>query len=297
MFRKGGVLLSVVIGLCLPLTLLAAAEVRTDAPRLTAAQILDKHFAARGGAHAWQAVQTMSWTGKMEAGTSDSSARSAAYLRNQWSRGAKLAHAVLADAKKGATPQTQTAAQQVQLPFVFELKRPGKSRVELEFAGKTAVQVYDGRSGWMLRPYLNRNDWEPFTAEQAQAQASLPELDGPLFDSAAKGTKVELEGVEPVDGHSAYKLKLTLKSGDVRHVWVDAHSFLDVKVEGTPRRMDGRMRAVWVYQRDFRSVQGLMVPFLLQTTVEGYREAHDMVVDKVAVNPKLDDALFEKPKA
>lgn len=298
MSSKGGVLLSMVVGAWLPLTLMAATVVKTDAPRLTATQILEKHFAARGGTHAWEAVQTMSWTGKMEAGVADSAARSAAYVQNQFRRGGKLAHATKAATQKGpeAGP-AEAAAQQVQLPFVFELKRPGKSRVELEFAGKTAVQVYDGKSGWMLRPYLNRTDWEPFTAEQAQAQASVPELEGPLFDSAAKGTKVEMEGVEQVDGRSAYNLKLTLKNGDVRHVWIDAHSFLDVKVEGTPRRLDGKMRAVWVYQRDFRSVQGLMVPFALDTAVEGYRGEHKMVIDKVAVNPKLDDALFERPKA
>ena len=40
-----------------------------------------------------------------------------------------------------------------------------------------------------------------------------------------------------------------------------------------------------------------MVPFVLVTTVDGYKESHSMVMDKVEVNPKLDDALFAKPKA
>jgi len=68
------------------------------------------------------------------------------------------------------------------------MKRPGKSRVEIEFAGKTAVQVYDGTNGWKLRPYLNRNDVEPFTAEEAKSEAGKT-LDGPLVDYAAKGTR------------------------------------------------------------------------------------------------------------
>ena len=105
-----------------------------------------------------------------------------------------------------------------------------------------------------------------------------------------------LEAVEPVDGHDAYKLKLTLANGDVQHVWIDTKSHLDVKVEGTPRRMDGKMRTVWVYQRDFRRVDGVMVPFAFETVVDGYPNTHKMVIEKVAVNPKLDNALFVKPK-
>jgi hypothetical protein len=59
--------------------------------------------------------------------------------------------------------------------------------------------------------------------------------------------------------------------------------------------MDGRMRDVWVYQRDFRPVQGVQMPFLLETAVDGYPGSDKMVIEKVAVNPKLDDALFTKP--
>ena len=145
-------------------------------------------------------------------------------------------------------------------------------------------------------PDWHRDDWEPFSPEQVKLQANEPGLDGLLLDSASRGTKVEYESVEAVEGHPAYKLKLTLKSGDVRHVWIDAQSFLDVKFEGTPRRMDGHMRSVWVYQRDFRSVEGVKVPFQLETAIDGY-PPHKMVIEKVALNPRLDDSRFLKPKA
>ena len=61
--------------------------------------------------------------------------------------------------------------------------------------------------------------------------------------------------------------------------------------------MDGKMRTVWVYQREFRSVQGVLIPFLLETVVDGYHETHKMIIEKAVVNPKLDDNLFAKPKA
>jgi hypothetical protein len=190
----------------------------------------------------------------------------------------------------------EPAQQQVQLPFRLEMKRPRKSRLEIDFAGKTAVQVYDGQNGWKLRPYLNRDDVEPFTAEETKSEETKADLEPPLVDYAAKGSQVALEGMEQVDGHDAYKLKLTLKSGDVQHIWIDAHSYLDVKVEGLPRRMDGKMRSVWIYQRDFKSIQGVMVPHLYETANEGSARTHKMVIEAVEVNRNLDDARFAKPQ-
>ncbi|HEX9031738.1 MAG TPA: hypothetical protein VF834_07805 [Streptosporangiaceae bacterium] len=288
--RERRVLLGVLVSLWTPLASLAA-DGKAAPVRLTARQIVERHVAARGGLQAWRAIQSMAWNGKMEVGRTDSAARSERYVSS----------AMVRKGKGARTPPPvegkDDAQRQVKVPFVLEMKRPASSRIEIEFAGKTAVQVFDGTKGWLLRPYLNRDDWEPFTAEQARSQQGKWELDGPLLDYAAKGTKVELVSVERVDGRDAYKLRLTHGSGEVQHVWIDAKTFLDVKIEGTPRRMDGKMRSVWVTQRDFRSVKGVMVPFVLETAVDGYPDTHKMTIEKVALNPRLDDARFVKPKA
>jgi hypothetical protein len=256
---------------------------------LSAAQIIEKHIAARGGLNAWRGLQTLTLSGKMDVGNGQSTARSLDYVRSEMPSAHKKPPA------KTLSPAPAEAAKQVQLPFTLEVKRPRMSRMEIVFEGKTAVQVYDGTSGWKLRPYLNRNDVEPFSAEEIKSESEWSGIDGPLIDYAAKGSKAELAGVEPVDGRDAYKLKLTLKDGTIQHIWIDAKSFLDVKMEGTPRRMDGRLRTVWVYQRDFKSVQGVMIPFELETAVDGYRETHKMVIEKAAVNANLSDTLFAKP--
>jgi outer membrane lipoprotein-sorting protein len=275
-----------------------AAATKSTAAKLTAEQVIDKHIAARGGLQAWRAVQAMSWTGKMDAGSGDSVTRSTRFAQAALIPSARRpAHAKEVIAAEQAGLLKTEAEKQVQLPFELDMKRAHKSRLQIEFAGKTAVQVYDGTHGWKLRPFLNRNDVEPFTADEAKSEAGKPDMDGPLVDYAAKGTKVALESVEPVEGHDAYKLKLTLKNGDVQHVWIDAQSFLDVKIEASPRWMDGKMHTVWVYQRDFRPVDGVTVPFVLETAVEGYPNTHKIHIEKVAVNPKLDDSLFAKPGA
>jgi hypothetical protein len=288
--RSGPLVLTALVCLSAPQASWAA-ESKASVAHLSAAEIVDRNIAARGGLPAWRAVKTIYWAGKMDAGSADSAARSARFLKENAAKNSKKELATL------AAGGAKIDDQQVQLPFTLSMERPRKSHLELVFAGKTAVQVYDGTHGWKVRPFLNRNDVEPFSPQEAKSQAAKPDLDGPLVDYAAKGTKVELAGVEPVEGHDAYKLKLTAKDGEVQHIWIDAHNFLDVKVEGTQRRMDGRMRTVWVYQRDFRTVQGVMVPFLLETTVDGYRDTHKIVIEKVTVNPKLDETLFGKPRA
>ena len=260
------------------------------AANLSATEIVARNVAARGGEHAWHAVQTLSLSGKLEAGNGDSIARAQAIARREAHGKHGQGAGQAADDKTVTTPQ-------VELPFKLEMKRPHSSRLEIEFAGKTSVQVYDGKSGWKLRPYLNRNDAEPFTAEEAKLEAAKADLDGPLVDYSAKGTKIQLDGVERVEGHDAYKLKLTLKNGDVQHVWIDSQSFLDVKVEGIPRKMDGKMHSVWVYQRDFRSVQGLLIPFVYESAVDGYPQTHKMTIQNAVVNSTLDDARFGKPQA
>src|SRR5437773_8266228 len=290
---KAPLFLSILLGAGLVPALAAAESKSATSGGLSAAQIVDKHVAAWGGLQAWRAVQTLSVAGKLEAGSGDSPARSAKLAREGLgASGRRGASAVPRAADSDKTAGTQ----QVQLPFRLEMKRPRKSRLEVDFAGKTAVQVYDGQNGWKLRPYLNRDDVEPFTADEAKGEASKSDLEPPLVDYAAKGSQVALEGIEPIEGHNAYRLKLTLKNGDVEHVWIDAQSFLDVKVEGTPRRIDGKMRAVWIYQRDFRSVKGLMVPYLYETANEGSPRTHRILSESVAVNNPLDDSRFAKPQ-
>ena len=65
MFGKlayGGVLFAL-------LPALASAADKPLAPsRLTAATIVERSIAARGGLGAWRAVQTLSWSGSMDAG-------------------------------------------------------------------------------------------------------------------------------------------------------------------------------------------------------------------------------------
>jgi len=154
------------------------------------------------------------------------------------------------------------------------------------------VQVFDGKDGWKLRPFLNRPDPEPFSAEEVSKTADAPGIDGLLVDYAAKGSKIELEGTETVEGKATYRLKLTNKQGHSSHIWIDGTTFLEAKIEDHPRRFDGRMRPVETYLRDYRAVEGLMIAYVSETRVQGVSKSHKMTVENVALNLALSDALL-----
>jgi hypothetical protein len=243
------------------LSLAAATTVATaaapQAPApLSVEQIVDRNIAARGGLAAWRAVKTLTIAGELDAG-------------------GKPNHA---------------------LPFVLKEKRQRKSRLELVFKDQTSVQVYDGTQGWKVRPFLNRNEVEAYTPAEAKSASAEQDLDGPLVDYAAKGTQIALAGSQPVEGHPAYKLKLTLRNGEKRYLWIDAASFLELKIDGQPRKLDGRLHNVAVYFRDYKTEYGLTIPLLQETAVEGVKQPYKMTISRVAVNEPMDDALFQKPQ-
>jgi outer membrane lipoprotein-sorting protein len=241
---------------CVSCALISVASNAAAQAVPTVGQIIEKNIAARGGMKAWHDIQTMTMTGKLDAGS-------------------KL---------------------DVQLPFVMKLKRSRMSRLELDVAGKTAIQVYDGTNGWKVRPFLGRLEVEPFTQAEMESVAEQQLLDGYLINHEAKGINVDLLGSEPVEGRDAYKLRLTMKNGDARNLWVDAQSFLEVKMEGTPRKLDRKMHNVEVYYRDYKKVSGLMIPFVIETVVEKVQPSRKMKIDTVALNPKFDDDAFAKPR-
>jgi hypothetical protein len=282
MFQR---LLGILISTAFAISLAAAPNSASSQAELSAAQIVDRNVAARGGLQAWRGVQTLSLQGKMGAGGNQRAALPMP-TPNQ---------------KEMALPRRP--AEEVQLPFLMELKRPRKMRLELQFKDQTAVQVYDGTNGWKLRPFLNRHEVEPYSGMELKIASNRADLDGPLVDYAAKGSLVELDGAETVEGRHTYKLKVIEKTGHTLHVWVDAETYLEAKIEGQPRTLDGTEHPVEVYYRDYRTVDGLRIPFVLETKVLpvgknalGLRDTpvppEKVIIDKVVVNPKLDEKLF-----
>jgi outer membrane lipoprotein-sorting protein len=181
------------------------------------------------------------------------------------------------------------------LSMVVEMKRPGKIRVDTSGRGRTAVQAYDGKTAWGISP-MGAGRAEKLPADQARAIADQADLDGPLVDYKAKGHQVELLGKEKVQGKDAFKLKVTRKNSNAEHYFLDARSYLPVRVEGrrTVRGTDIEGEGTI---GDYKEAGGFLWPHSIQNGAKGMPDKQVITIEKIEINPAIDDARFEMPAA
>ncbi|KFX29750.1 hypothetical protein [Ralstonia solanacearum] len=181
--------------------------------------------------------------------------------------------------------------------FVLAMKRPNKTRFEIVSMNRMALRVYDGTQGWKLRPMRHGEGPNvlPYTPEELKYAHEEQVIDGLLLDHAAKGVAIAVEGTDEVEGRKAYRLNVRLPSGAMRHVWVDAETFLEVKSEREARGALGQPVKVAVYYRNYQAVESIKLPLLIESNGGPGQASDKLVIDKVQFNPKLDDSLFARP--
>jgi hypothetical protein len=232
-----------------------AAHKSAQSAEQAAAEIVAKNAAARGGVDSWRKIETMVWTGHLES---------------------------------SRTPAPS-------LPFELEQKRPNKTRFEIHAMNQRTMRLFDGARGWKSRPSPSgRVDLVPYTHEEALYARDEPIIDGPLIDHDAKGSTVTLAGVERLGGLKTYHLAVRSVSGEREDVWVDAESFLEVKVS----RMTygpGGPGMVPTFYRDYKTIEGIQIPTTIQIG-DGSNGTPDLMhIERVVLNVPLSDKRFSPP--
>ncbi len=179
---------------------------------------------------------------------------------------------------------------------VYEIKRPGLFRLEFSSQGTTSVFAHDGETGWQVAPL--QGQFEPQAiAPETDSAAGIDERDieGPLVDWRQKGHLVELVGRETLPGGEAFKLKVTLEDGSIRYDYIDVASRQIVRSDIT-RMIRGRAGLLVDTFSDFRKVGGLVFPHLIETRIKDRPEVIRIVVEKIELDPDLDDARFRLPR-
>jgi outer membrane lipoprotein-sorting protein len=181
----------------------------------------------------------------------------------------------------------------LEAPATIQVKRPAMVRLDMTFQGQSLVQGYDGSTAWMINPFGGAGTPERVDGEEAKSIVETADIDGILFDYKAKGHAVELVGKEDVEGTPAFKLKVTKKDGDVQYHYLDASNYLTIK-ESSTQSMQGTKVQADNYPSNYKPVNGVLVPFAIETKVNG-QSFTNIVIDKIEANVALDDAAFKMP--
>jgi outer membrane lipoprotein-sorting protein len=192
------------------------------------------------------------------------------------------------------TTATMTMGPGMEAPGVMVQKRPEMARLEFTIQGLTAVQAYDGSKAWQIMPFMGKKDPELMSGDETKEMEETADLDGPLVDYKTKGNTVELLGKEKIEGTDAYKLKVTLKNGDVQTEYIDADSFLEIKEE-TKRTVRGTEHEFESSIGDYKEVDGIIFPFAVESGMKGSDQKQKITISKIELNVPADDAMFKMP--
>jgi hypothetical protein len=176
-----------------------------------------------------------------------------------------------------------------------ENKRPNQLRETFSLQGMTAVQAYDGSTGWQTRPFGGKKDPQLMGEDDMREFLLDADIDGPLVNYKEKGNTVEYLGMDTVDGDDAYKLKVTLKNGDIIYYYLDPDTCLEIRKEFQVF-IRGSIRESAEDLGSYKPVAGVMFPFSIAAGPKGNPDNWATTTfDKIEVNVPLDEAQFAVP--
>jgi outer membrane lipoprotein-sorting protein len=186
-------------------------------------------------------------------------------------------------------------AQGMDLEMTVYARRPNHTRQELHIKGTTLVQAFDGTTGWIVNPLMGGDAPQAMPAPLVEMMRNTADFDGPLVDYKAKGHTVEYVGRDKVGGAEAHHLKITLKSGDVQHSYLDASTGVELRKSQEIDPGTGQTQTLQTDMSDYRPVDGVMVAHSIRQLMNGEPVAQ-MSIDTVQFNaPDVQDAIFRMP--
>ena len=176
-----------------------------------------------------------------------------------------------------------------------ENMRPNLVRETVTLQGMTAVQAYDGATGWQIQPFGGKKDPQLLGDDDMRDLLMDSDFDGPLVDYREKGNTVEYLGHDIVDGDDALRLKVTLKNGDIIYYYLDPDSYLEIRKE-TQEFIRGSVRESASEMGSYKPIAGVMFPFSLSSGPKNDLTSwQTTAIDKIEVNIPLENSEFAVP--
>lgn len=176
------------------------------------------------------------------------------------------------------------------------IKNPDKYLTMIESGDVKQSTVLNGKKGWICK----NNDTVEMTPEQVemnieQVKSQTGFFNNNLLDYLDKKIDATLIGKDTADGKNVFKisLKKTINNQPVEIIQlIDAETYLTHK-SMMKQSMMGEEMTIENYMLDYKEVEGIQIPHKIEIRLKGELMI-SIVFDKVLINNKIDDGLFEK---
>jgi hypothetical protein len=166
--------------------------------------------------------------------------------------------------------------------------------ISISSMGWDGYYIATPTKGWKFEPWSGQTAADAMTADEVADRQDGLDAQGSLIDYKTKGHSVELVGKENVDGTECFKLKLTLKSGNTRTLFIDPKTYYAIKIISVIK-VNGTETEVPSSLSNFKKLPEGIVVAMSATRVTPGGDA-EMSFTKIEINQPVDEKLFEGGK-
>ena len=168
-------------------------------------------------------------------------------------------------------------------------KAPDKSLLKMKLPQNMEMrEVCDGKSAWMEDPRGGYHEFRGAELESRLKRSQFSEQSKMIL-LAATG---KVLGAEKIGLHSVYVVEYSSQKNETTKLYFDEESGLVLRSEETAAKPDGAYTTK-LDMDDYRSVDGMMVPFRMKRTEKG--SVIKIKLTQVKNNLPIEDEMFVKP--
>jgi len=182
----------------------------------------------------------------------------------------------------------------MEFPFKMIKKRPNKLFISYEVQDMQGMQVYDGKVGWMVMPFMGIPEPEVMPLEQLKEFIKQADIGGPLINSKEKGYSIELVGETTIENSPVIELKMIESDGQISSIFIDIDTMLEIKTQKKVNQMDTTWDVI-TNIGDYKAIEGFMVPHSTASSIPGSTSQQIIEILSLEINPEIDNSIFIMP--
>ncbi len=150
----------------------------------------------------------------------------------------------------------------IEFPFVAYAESPDLYRYTVSFKGKYFAQAFDGKQGWKIDVFKGEKNKTVLRGRDARKLANEVDVafESPFIDYAKKGYQATVMGLDTVDQHVCYRIRL-VGPVDTAIYAFDQSSGALLKKTAVAKNAELNNAVLATYYSEYTGINNIQIPF------------------------------------